>query len=782
MDENTKFLKEKETFTKEIKKLVKLEDIVNEYFRRHISFNKYYPEIKNFDEYLATFKPKLPELKKAKILALYKYNFEKNKNSDNNGNISNYYAPDFLNINAKLFKKLLDKGFIKPTGYYEFRKWGKTLETPYFDYDYLYKIKKEKLDDMIINLDGFKNSDDQDNWLELVTEINNKYSLILNNNIFYKPIFLETINKTILEKVDLKLTKYNFKELEINKLYLKIEQTLEKTKNKEQTIINKFNYIIKNNLLEQEEIKELKNFDNNLKKEKFFKELDGFIEKINYKRNLKKIEIELDLKNYHKSFTLARSMKRKVNFVIGPTNSGKTFQALESLMKSKTGIYLAPLRLMALEAYEKLNDAGIPCNLITGEEKIIVENAKHTSSTIECLNVNEMFDCAIIDEIQMINDNQRGWAWTKALVGLASKEIFCIGNKAALNKSVELIAKLNDDYEIFHKNRLSKLNTISKPVNIANLKKGDALIAFSKKQVLRYAFDLRKKGRSVSVIYGALSPEVRKKQAHLFLEGKNDILVSTDAIGMGLNLPLNRVIFSSLEKYDGIQNRILNHTEVKQISGRAGRFNSDGFVGILSSYNKLNSNFLDKNLLKAEKDILKFPIIANKWHVSKIKEILETDSIEEILSVFPDLCTSNDYYGIYNEDILELAKIVDKKLNIEATEKLKFCLAPIDIKSNRQLEYFCGVLNKAFIKEEEIKFPKYGNFNKKGTFQDLTSAEEELKCMTLFKYLANFSDKINLEGIEGRKKFLEEFIFKTLLTVKVPEYKEYRDDFFEYFF
>lgn len=777
---DAKFIKAKEKFTKEIKSLLKVEDIVNVYISRNKSFAKYYPEILDFNEYLSIFKPKMAISKKDKSLILYNYQIEKKKNSDSSGNITNYYAPGFLGISEKVFKKILDLGLIKPTGYIEFRNWGKNLKTPYFDYDYLYKIRKEKLSTFILTIEGFNNPDEKKEWSTLTSGIINKYSLVMINKSWYRTILLIKIKYKLLEKININFNETNFKNVDIENLNKKIESILFHSKDRDEMLNNKLNDIIDINLLTQTELKQLINLKSGIKKDKLFKEVDLIINRIKHQRKLNKTEAVLDLKNYHNSFELARKIKRKINFVIGPTNSGKTFQALNALMKAETGVYLAPLRLMALEAYEKLNDSGIPCNLITGEESIIIEGAKHTSSTIECMDLSNPIECAIIDEIQMIADSDRGWAWTNALLGVPAKEVYAIGNISALNKSVELIKEVDDYYEVFNKQRLSSLSTLTTFVTLYELKKGDALIAFSKKQVLRYAIKLRNLGKKVSVIYGALSPEVRKKQAHLFSSGANDILVSTDAIGMGLNLPIDRVIFSTLEKYDGREIRTLNHTEIKQIGGRAGRFNSAGSVGILMDYN--GTNIIKENLDRKEQPIAKFPISANKWHVSIMKDILKTNSIEKILELFPVLCNSDDFYSLENKTQLYIAGYIDNKFKIPATEKLKFCFTPIDIKSERQISFFHYIINQAFLKNIEIEFPKYNKFDKKGSFTDLSSAEEELKCMTIFKYLSKYSDNINLNGINERKEFLEEFIFKTLLTVEVPEEYRHREYFNEYFY
>ena len=778
MKEDIKFMKDKEKFTREIKSLIEINDIVNEYIRRHRSFEKYYAELKTFNQYLEILHPKLHKKKKEKAIKQYEYEKEKKKYTDSDGYISNYYVPIFLGISDKIFKKIVDQELVKPHGYINFNKWGKSLKTPYFDYDLMYKIKHEKLEELINKVNGFKNKKQFNEWSNITNFITSKYNLFLKNDVFYRKIIIEKINKIIIEKIDIGINKDNFKNIDLNNIHNDLEKKIEKQCKKDIKIYDEFNFIIESNKIQDNEINIFNSITDNISKTIFFKELNLIIDRIRYKSRITQLEEELDLKNYPNSFRLARNIKRKFNFYIGPTNSGKTYDALKSLMQAETGIYLAPLRLMALEAFEKLNDAGIPCNLITGEEHIIIKNAKHTSSTIECLNVNKEFDCAIIDEIQLINDEDRGWAWTKALFGVAAKEVNVIGNEQALKHTVNLIENLNEECNIFYKERLSKLSVLDNTISISDLQKGDALIAFSKKQVLRYAEKIKKDGKSVSIIYGALSPEVRRQQANLFASGKNDILVSTDAIGMGLNLPINRVIFSELEKYDGVRERSLKSIEVKQIAGRAGRFNSDGLTTVLSESNK-ESTFIKSCLDIKENNISSFPIMPNSWHISKIKNILRTNSIENILNVFPKLCNSRNFYSIIKPDILTIAEIVDKKLKITAEEKLKFCLTPIDIRSRRQVDTFVGIIENVFLKNHKFSYVDDFNFYEY-SYNNLELAEQELKCIAILCYLAKFTDKISLKGINHHKKKLNDFIMRSLLKVKVPEgYYNYRD-YYEY--
>ena len=286
-------------------------------------------------------------------------------------------------------------------------------------------------------------------------------------------------------------------------------------------------------------------------------------------------------------YKLARAIKRKVIIHLGDTNTGKTYNAIERLKNAKKGIYLSPLRILALENYEKLNNEGVTCDLMTGEEEIINENSTHVSCTIEKVNLNEEYDIAVIDEIQMIGDSRRGMAWSRALLGLRCKEIHICG---ALNTK-ELLQKIltdcNDDYEINEYTRNTPLEVENKNFSYNDTKEGDAIVVFSKKRVLEIAQSYSEKGIKASIIYGDLPPEVRKMQYAEFLNKETKVLVTTDAIGMGVNLPIRRIIFMSVSKYDGEEVRELTSQEVKQVAGRAGRGQDKGNV-IIQTYNPDN--------------------------------------------------------------------------------------------------------------------------------------------------------------------------------------------------
>lgn len=312
---------------------------------------------------------------------------------------------------------------------------------------------------------------------------------------------------------------------------------------------------------------------------------------------LKRIIMEKTPSDWSSFYPEARTINRHFILHIGPTNSGKTYQAIDDLMRADSGVYLAPLRLLALENQEKLNSNGVPCSLYTGEEQIIINGSKHTSSTIETLSLNAKYDVAVIDEAQLIGDEQRGWAWTQAILGVKANTIHVCMSEDAEQIVKKLIKSCNDSYEIIRHERNTPLVVEDKSfVFPKDVNDGDAIIVFSRRSVWDAAAELAKRNIKASVIYGSLPPSVRREEVRKFIDGETSVVVATDAIGMGINLPIKRVVFLEKEKFDGKTRRSLLHSEYKQIAGRAGRYGmfDTGYVSTSSNPKILKANMTKK--------------------------------------------------------------------------------------------------------------------------------------------------------------------------------------------
>ena len=272
-------------------------------------------------------------------------------------------------------------------------------------------------------------------------------------------------------------------------------------------------------------------------------------------------------------FPVARSMSRHFVLHVGPTNSGKTHDAIAALGKAASGCYLAPLRLLAYEQYESLNEGGCPCSLLTGEEEMSVKGSRHVASTIEMADFSSPVDIAVIDEAQMLADPDRGSHWTDAILGIPASEVHVCLAPEARDIVERLAAECGDTCEIIEHERMTPLEHEGGSFSFPNdVRKGDALIVFTRRAVQGVAAQLAMEGKSASMIYGALPYDVRHREAARFASGETDVVVATDAIGMGMNLPIRRIVFLEQAKFDGHEKRFLNAGEVRQIAGRAGRY------------------------------------------------------------------------------------------------------------------------------------------------------------------------------------------------------------------
>ncbi|MGJ7921612.1 DEAD/DEAH box helicase [Neobacillus sp. LXY-4] len=296
---------------------------------------------------------------------------------------------------------------------------------------------------------------------------------------------------------------------------------------------------------------------------------------------------------------------RNIQFVlhIGETNTGKTHQALTRMKEASSGLYLAPLRLLALEVFDKLNAEGVPCSLKTGEEEKLVPEASHISCTVEMFHEKEHYEVIVIDEAQMIADKDRGFSWYKAITKANAREVHIIGSRNIKELLLQLLGDAK--VELHDYSRDIPLEVEGSEFKLSNTKKGDALVCFSRRKVLETAAKLQRMKLSVSMIYGSMPPETRKKQIQRFNEGETTVIVSTDAIGMGLNLPIRRIVFLENEKFDGTRRRRLTSQEVKQIAGRAGRkgIYNVGKVAFISDINTMK-----KLLQQEDQPVLTFTV------------------------------------------------------------------------------------------------------------------------------------------------------------------------------
>ena len=289
--------------------------------------------------------------------------------------------------------------------------------------------------------------------------------------------------------------------------------------------------------------------------------------------------------------------KHKITAILGPTNTGKTHLAIETMLSFDTGMIGFPLRLLAREVYDKvIKKISIDkVALITGEEKIIPQNAKYFLCTVESMPIDKHLEFVGVDEIQMCADHERGHIFTDRLLNMRGEKLtMLMGSNTIKN----IISKLDADVEFINRDRLSKL-TYTGHKKISRINRKTAIIAFSAEEVYAIAELIRRQKGGAAIVMGSLSPKTRNAQVELYQSGDVDFLVATDAIGMGINMDLDHVFFSNLKKFDGKKLRKLNLSEIGQIAGRAGRYLNDGNFGITGDCKEITSE--DVELLENHK-------------------------------------------------------------------------------------------------------------------------------------------------------------------------------------
>ena len=281
-------------------------------------------------------------------------------------------------------------------------------------------------------------------------------------------------------------------------------------------------------------------------------------------------------------------IKNNITAVLGPTNTGKTFLAIETMLSFDSGMIGFPLRLLAREVYDKIIKKVDPNKvaLITGEEKIIPSNAKYYLCTVESMPINKNLEFVAVDEIQMCADSERGHIFTDRLLNLRGEKLTMFLGSNTIRK---IISNISLDVEYINKERLSKLSYVGHK-KISRIDRKSAIIAFSTEEVYAIAELIRRQKGGAAIVMGSLSPKTRNAQVALYQSGDVDFLVATDAIGMGINMDLENIFFSNLKKFDGKKLRRLNLSEIGQISGRAGRYLNDGTFGITGDCTEINSS------------------------------------------------------------------------------------------------------------------------------------------------------------------------------------------------
>ncbi|RZC47441.1 hypothetical protein C5167_040390 [Papaver somniferum] len=400
-----------------------------------------------------------------------------------------------------------------------------------------------------------------------------------------------------------------------------------------------------------------------------------------------------DLTKPHTWFPFARAMKRKIIYHCGPTNSGKTYNALQRFMEAEKGIYCSPLRLLAMEVFDKVNALGVYCSLRTGQEKKHVPFSNHASCTMEMVSTEELYDVAVIDEIQMLADPCRGYAWTRALLGVMADEVHLCGDPSVLKIVRKVCAETGDELVENHYERFKPLVVEGKTLlgDLRNVKSGDCVVAFSRREIFEVKMAIEKFTKHrCCVIYGALPPETRRQQATLFNDQDNeyDVLVASDAVGMGLNLNIRRVVFNSLSKYNGDKVVPVPATQVKQIAGRAGRRGSRYPDGLTTTLHLDDLQYLIECLKQPFDEVKKVGLFPFFEQVELFAGKLPDMTFCQLLDKFGENCRLDGSYFLCRHDhIKKVANMLEKVQGLSLEDRFNFCFAPVNIRDPKAMHH-----------------------------------------------------------------------------------------------
>jgi ATP-dependent RNA helicase SUPV3L1/SUV3 len=419
--------------------------------------------------------------------------------------------------------------------------------------------------------------------------------------------------------------------------------------------------------------------------ERIHQRLSHAVEREQEERHAARTKQSINLAEYPASFEVASRMPRRFIALLGPTNSGKTHKAMEALANANSGVYLAPLRLLALENFERLqaarpNGEELKVSLVTGEERRIAEGATHVASTVEMLDSRTRVEVAVIDEIQMLADRDRGAAWTAAVCGAPASTVYLVGAPEARRAIEALAERLECPLEVHVLKRKAPLSMEPGAVRkLRNLRRGDAVIAFSRREVLMWRDMITELGMSVATVYGNLSPEVRQAQAGRFREGQADIVVGTDALAMGLNLPIERVVMTTAVKYNGVDEEEISPALAKQIAGRAGRYgvHEEGFV---AGYDD-DTHEVMRSLLKEKVPPVPatgFAVAPSLEQLHRISSVTGETSLVKLLKRFVHNIDVPDgfFFPKITEEQNERAEWLDT-LPLSVAEKFTLSLVPV---------------------------------------------------------------------------------------------------------
>ncbi|KAG2307631.1 hypothetical protein Bca4012_083371 [Brassica carinata] len=452
-------------------------------------------------------------------------------------------------------------------------------------------------------------------------------------------------------------------------------------------------------------------------------------------------------------FPFARAMKRKIVYHCGPTNSGKTYNALQRFMEAENGLYCSPLRLLAMEVFDKVNALGVYCSLLTGQEKKHVPFAKHVSCTVEMVSTDELYEVAVIDEIQMMADPSRGHAWTKALLGLKADEIHLCGDPSVLEIVRKMCSETGDELVEEHYERFKPLVVEGKTLlgDLKNVKSGDCVVAFSRREIFEVKMAIEKHTKHrCCVIYGALPPETRRQQANLFNDQENeyDVLVASDAVGMGLNLNIRRVVFYSLSKYNGDKVVPVPASQVKQIAGRAGRRGSRYPDGLTTTLHLEDLTYLIECLQQPFDEVRKVGLFPFFEQIELFAAKVPDMAFSKLLEHFGKHCRLDGSYFLCRHDhVKKVANMLEKVQGLSLEDRFNFCFAPVNIRNPKAM-YHLYRMASTYSQDMPVNvamgMPKSSARND----TELLDLESRHQVLSMYLWLSNQFEEKNFPFVE----------------------------------
>tara|TARA_Y100000590_G_scaffold333955_1_gene379923 strand:+ start:3442 stop:5940 length:2499 start_codon:yes stop_codon:yes gene_type:complete len=407
---------------------------------------------------------------------------------------------------------------------------------------------------------------------------------------------------------------------------------------------------------------------------------------------------------------------KRVTAILGPTNTGKTHLAVDTMLGYESGIFGFPLRLLAREIFDKcVKKVGSEkVALITGEEKIIPKSPKYFVCTVESMPQDILVDFIAVDEIQMCTDHERGHIFTDRLLNARGEKMTMFLGSSTVK---DIITSLIENVEFVNKERYSKLS-YSGYKKISRLSPKTALIAFSIDDVYAIAELVRRQKGGAAIIMGSLSPKTRNSQMELYQSGDANYLVATDAIGMGINMDIDTVSFSSLKKFDGKKTRRLSLSEISQIAGRAGRHTNDGNFGLTGQCENLSPDEIEK---------------------------LENHDLNKASTIF----WRNSELNF--ESVESLIVSLEKKPNNEFLRRINDC------EDEKVFKFLTKNFkdNKINVKKEKIKILweccQIPDFSKKAYGNHIEIVKK------VFEFLASGSRKVSNDYMKSQLKYLEKY-------------------------